>query len=100
MEYALIEFSSKELDIVHVSKLRGYRVDAKKPFECICEWKVKGKSKSRSYNVKVLHDASTHFSMCHASWTRVRASRPGYNSVVEFKHLRSNASSGKSAIFR
>ena len=63
MEYSLIEFSSKELDIVHVSKLREYRVDAKKPFECICEWKVKGKSKSRSYNVKVLHDASTHFSI-------------------------------------
>ena len=61
MEYSLIEFSSKELDIVHVSKLRGYRVDAEKPFECICEWKMKGKSKSRSYKVTVLHDASTHF---------------------------------------
>ena len=51
MSFALVEFHSGELEIVHKCTLRGYTDGSQHPVECVRDWKILG-CKKLSYPVK------------------------------------------------
>jgi len=66
--YALIEFNvSKDVEIVHVSTLRGVNGVIAADSEAICEWKEKGKKKTTCHAVKVLRTASMFYDACYSA---------------------------------
>jgi len=72
-KYAVVEFQlTDNIAIVDVSTIRG--VDSMKlaslPCEAICDWKEKGKKKTKAYDVNVLRlEGMAYFRMLAASGT-------------------------------
>lgn len=54
MEFAVVEFSNGDVDIVERHSLRGYALEADHPVECICDWPQRsGSKRTKAYAVKV-----------------------------------------------